>query len=158
MQAQVWTPLHPPLTVRTPEDPAYARTYAWLAQHTTQDEGVAYNRNRDFMAWVYADYGVNTLLGLVPHTQPGSEADYEQRKQTFYWLVDAHPVNPAGCLVRYYHVEYVVTSSDKIPGDWPNYYNARISHSPRLEVVHRDGPLTVYGVTAAGRACSTADG
>jgi hypothetical protein len=113
--------------------------------------------NREYVPWAYIDYGVPVLVGQVPHTVPASAQNYRDRWGAWNWLVGASPTKPAGCLVRHFGVRYVVTSRTHVPGNWPKRYNAKqLRASPNLVPVHKDGPITVWEVTDAGRACGAA--
>jgi hypothetical protein len=149
-----WRPLHNDLARRTPKSDAYPRVFEWLATNTPRGEVAAYNTNREFLTWAYADYGVGLLFGLTPHTEPDSRENYAQRRQAWNWLVDNKKSAPSGCLVQKFKVRYVVTSTSHIPGPWAVIYDRkRLAKSPNLAPVHKDGPITVYQVTPRGRAC-----
>ena len=150
-----WRPLRNDLARRTPQHDAYPRVYAWLDANTRDGEVIASDSNLELMTWAYVDHGVGVLFGQVPHTEPTSRANYERRNQTWNWLVDNKAAVPAGCLVRHFGVKYVVTSKTRVPGPWGVHYaRKRLANSPHVSVVHKDGPITVYGITDSGRSCN----
>jgi hypothetical protein len=154
---QTWRPLRDDLARRTPSAEAYPRVFRWLQQHTRPGDVVAGDSNREFVPWVYIDYGVPVLVGQVPHTEPASAQNYRNRWLAWNWLVNRPRAKPAGCLVQHFGVRYVVTSRTHVPGNWAKRYTAtRLRESPNLVAVHRDGPVTVWEVTGAGRACQQA--
>lgn len=144
---------------RTPVGAAYPRVFAWLASHTRPGMVVAYNRHEDFMTWSYADYGVAGLFG-TPALVPSSRQDYHDRWLAWLWL-SGKPGTPAGgCLVRRYHIEYVVIGRQHLPeprhfydAKLVNYSRPRLAASPDLLLVHHDHGIEVYRVTRAGTAC-----
>ena len=151
---QTWRPLREDLARRTPSSGAYPRVFTWLEQHTRPGDVVAGAGNREYVPWAYIDYGVPVLVGQVPHTQPASARNYSNRWAAWNWLVGRTPTKPAGCLVQHFGIRYVVTSRTHVPGNWPKRYDAKqLRRSPNLVAVHRDGPVTVWEVTSAGRAC-----
>lgn len=156
---ETWRPLRDDLARRTPKNDAYPRVFTWLQQHSTAGDVVAGDSNREYVTWAYVDYGVPVLVGQVPHTEPTSRENYRTRWLAWNWLVDRPRAQPAGCLVRHFGIRYVVTSRDQVPGGWPKRYDAkRLKKSPNLLAVHRDGPITVWAVTSAGRACKAPGG
>lgn len=145
-------PLHRDLAVRTPVGPSYPRVFAWLSRHTASADVIAYDQNLEFITWAYADYGIDTLLGigaLAPRARP----DYAQRWRAWSWLVDNPGAAPAGCAVRTYRVAYVVVGQARIPVLKADYSRALLAASPNVRLVHEDGGLQVYQVTPAGAAC-----
>jgi hypothetical protein len=106
------------------------------------------------MTWLYADYDVKPLFGIPPLTK-ASRPNYVDRWRAFEWLTNRPGVPAAGCLVRKYHIAYLVTGRAKVPG-WPRDYKASdLAASPNLRLVHQDGGLKVWQVTPAGKACAT---
>jgi hypothetical protein len=151
---QTWRPLRADLARRTPDAAAYPRVFTWLQHHTRPGDVVAGAGNREYVPWVYIDYGVPVLVGQVPHTEPASARNYSERWLAWNWLVGRTGAKPAGCLVRHFGIRYVVTSRTHVPGNWPKRYDAKqLRRSPHLVAVHRDGPVTVWEVTDTGRAC-----
>ena len=148
-------PLRLALAARAPDGPSYVRTFEWLAQHTDAGKVVAYDRHLEYMTWSYADYGVPLLFGIPPlPTQKLEIRDYEQRFEAWDWLVNNPAAPAAGCLVRKYGIQYVVTGKDRVPGNRAHYQRARLAKSTRLDLVHSDGDLRVYQVNADGMACA----
>lgn len=145
-------PLRADLAQRTPISPAYPRVFRWLAANTPAGQVVANDRNVEFMMWSYADYGTGLLFGLPPliaANRPNAAA----RDAVWAWLVGKPGAKPVGCNVRKFNVAYVVVGTQQIPGFTGNYDRARLATTANLTVAHRDGGITVYSVTAAGRAC-----
>lgn len=143
--------------MRSPAGDAYTRVFEWLAHHTPPGKVVAYNRNVDFLTWSYADYGVAPLFGIPPLVKT-SQPDYDNRWQAWGWLIGSRNIRPAGCLVRKYGIEYVVTGDQHLPVPkyFPrdlNYRPRRLAASPNVTLVHSDNGLLVYQVTKAGMAC-----
>lgn len=143
--------------MRSPVGDAYTRVFEWLADHTPPGKVVAYNRNVDFLTWSYADYGVAPLFGIPPLVKT-SQPDYFNRWQAWGWLVGNRNIPPAGCLVRKYGIEYVVTGDQHLPV--PKYFPRDLNHKPRrlaaspnVTLVHSDQGVVVYQVTKAGMAC-----
>ncbi|HEX8767166.1 MAG TPA: hypothetical protein VF714_02285, partial [Jatrophihabitans sp.] len=148
-------PLRLALAARTPDGPSYVRTFQWLADHTEEGKVVAYDRHLEFMTWSYADYGVPLLFGIPPLPAQKQEIqDYQQRFRAWDWLVNNPDAEPAGCQVRKYGIQYVVTGTDRVPGNQAHYKRALLAKSTRLTLVHRDGGLRVYQVNADGMACA----
>ena len=154
-----WAPasrglLRQALALRAPEGPSYARTFRWLADHTDRGKVVAYDRHLEFITWSYADYGVPLLFGIPPLvTRTVDVQDYVQRFDAWNWLVNNPDAPAAGCLVRKYGIQYVVTGTDRVPGIVPDYRRSLLAKSPRLKLVHQDGGLKVYAVNARGSNC-----
>lgn len=142
---------------REPVGAAYPRVFQWLAQRTSPGKVIAYNRNIDYMIWSYADYGVPALFGISPRIT-ASLPDNAARQEAWIWLIGNPGVPPAGCLVRKYHIEYVVVGSQHLPQPrtWNprmNYTRSRLAATPHVTLVHRDHGIQVYRVTSAGAAC-----
>ncbi len=147
-----WHPIRDDLVKRAPQGPAYDRVYRWLAANTAPGKVVAYDRNRQFMTWSYADYGVDPLFGIPP-VFASNKKRYNDRYAAFQWLANSKGARAAGCEVDRFGVEYVAVGGPPVPG-WPADYKAsKIATSPNVSLVHRDGRLRVYRVTDAGRAC-----
>jgi len=155
MQHSTWGPLRTDLLTRSPSNPDYAKTYAWLDRHTGHDAVVAYDRHLEFMTWSYADYDTGLLFGIPPLIK-SSLSDYDQRWAVFDWLVNNKGAKPAGCLVRKFNVEYLAVGQRRMPGWSANYSRARLARSDRVRLVHQDGGLRVFQVTPAGMACNSA--
>jgi hypothetical protein len=148
-------PLRQALAARAPDGPSYVRTFQWLAEHTDRGRVVAYDRHLEFMTWSYADYGVPLLFGIPPlPTQKVELKDYTQRFDAWNWLVNNPDAFPAGCLVRKYGIQYVVTGKERVPGIAAHYKRALLAKSTRLHLVHSDGGVKVYEVTDRGTACA----
>lgn len=148
-------PLRQALAARAPEGPSYVRTFDWLAAHTDRGKVVAYDRHLEFMTWSYADYGVPLLFGIPPlPTQKAELHDYAQRFNAWDWLVNNPSAPAAGCLVRKYGIQYVVTGKERVPGIPAHYKRRLLAKSTRLDLVHSDGGLNVYEVNAQGMACA----
>jgi hypothetical protein len=144
------------LGVRTVDSAAYPRVFAWLHRHTAKDGVVVYNRNYEWMPWSYGDYGTKGLFGIGPVAPVRAAAS---NKRWAVWLVLTNTPNsaPAGCLVRRFDVEYLVTGPRHIPaGAGSQYRHVGAAQSPYLQLVHRDGGLRVYEITEAGRVCAGA--
>jgi hypothetical protein len=142
---------------REPVGAEYSRVFTWLARYTPPGKVVAYKRNVDYMIWSYADYGVPGLFGISPRVT-ASKPDNVARQRAWRWLIGNPGVLHAGCLVRRYRVEYVVTGSQHLPEPkaFPrtmDYTRARLAATPNLTLVHADGGIRVYRVTKAGMAC-----
>jgi hypothetical protein len=143
------------LATRSPKGAAYTRVYQWLAAHTTTNDATGYNRNLEFMTWAYADDDVRPLIGIPPLVRKDAP-HYRDMYLAWHWLV-GDKVPPEGCLVRKYHLKYVVTGAQRIPGVWPIVYNRRrLAASPNVDLVHQDGGIKVYQVNTKGEACATA--
>lgn len=145
-------PLRADLTERTPTSSSYPRVFRWLAAHTTPAQVVANDRNIEFMMWSDADYGTGLLFGIPPlivANKPNAAA----RDAVWAWLVNNPGATPSGCDVRKFNVAYLVVGIEQIPGFAGKYDRARITATPNLTVVHRDGDITVYAVTNAAREC-----
>jgi hypothetical protein len=148
-------PLRLALAARAPEGPSYVRTFDWLADHIDEGKVVAYDRHLEFMTWSYSDYGVPLLFGIPPLPAQTSEIlDYDQRFHAWDWLVNNPNTSPAGCLVRKYGIQYVVTGKDRVPGIKAHYKRPLLAKSTRLTLVHSDGDLRVYRVNERGVACA----
>lgn len=148
-------PLRKALALRAPEGPSYVRTFQWLADHIDDGKVVAYDRHLEFMTWSYADYGVPLLFGIPPlPAQKVEIRDYEQRFAAWDWLVNNPDAEPAGCLVRKYGIQYVVTGKVRVPGIAAHYKRPLLAKSTRLDLVHSDGDLRVYQVNDQGMACA----
>ncbi len=141
--------------IRTPQGPQYARVYGWLADHVRPGGSVAFDRNIDFLAWAYGVDGVPPLYGPSTYAGPGM-VDYRARRQVLAWLVGASGARPSGCLVRHYGVEYVAVGPPRLLLTVlrPTIDPARVAMSPNVRLVHSDGGLSVYAVTAAGAQCT----
>ena len=142
---------------REPVGAAYARVFSWLHRHTSPGMVVAYNRNVDYMIWSYADYGVPGLFGIAPRVR-ANWPDDAARQQAWRWLIGTPGVQPAGCLVRRYRIEYVATGSQHLPEPlaFPrtmNYSLSRLAATPNVTLAHQDQGIRVYRVTSAGAAC-----
>ena len=147
-----WQPLQADLARRAPVGPEYARTFAWLREHTPPGSVVAYDRHLEFMTWSYADYDVGLLFGIPP-LDPANVPNYDARWAAFDWLTNARGAKPAGCEVRRLRVAYLAVGERRVPG-WPaNYARGRLAGSDRVTLIHQDSGLKVYRVTAEGRAC-----
>ncbi len=146
-------PLRQDLARRTPTSKAYPATFAWLAAHTSGNQVVAADRNVDLMTWLYADYDVPPLFGIPPLTAASKKA-YDERWDAFVWLTGHPDEADAGCLVRKYHVAYVVTGPQKVPGWARSYTKSALAASPNVTLVHSDHGVKVWQVTPAGRACT----
>jgi hypothetical protein len=146
-------PLQHALVNQSPKGPAYPRVFAWLAGHITNGDVAAYARHDEFMTWSYADNGVPLLFGIPPLTAT-ERPNYDDRLHAWAWLTNGAKSTPQGCLVQKFGIEYVVVGRQRVPG-WPfRYYNpARLAVSPNVTLVHQDGPLKVYQVNDAGKAC-----
>ncbi|WP_270886435.1 DUF6541 family protein [Pedococcus sp. 5OH_020] len=155
VQSPSRAPLRHDLLSRAPVGQSYARTYQWLAQHTARDRVVAYDRHLEFMTWSYADYDAPLLFGIPPLTA-SSLRNYDERYAAFEWLANSADVEPSGCLVRKYDIEYLAVGQRRMPGWSPHYSRARLAKSRNVELVHQDGRLRVFKVTDAGRACPSA--
>ena len=148
-------PLRQALAARAPEGPSYVRTFQWLADHVDDGKVVAYDRHLEFMTWSYADYGVPLLFGIPPlPAQKEESLDYAQRFDAWDWLVNNPDAEPAGCLVRKYGIQYVVTGKYRVPGIAAHYKRPLLAKSTRLDLVHSDGDLRVYQVNDQGMACA----
>lgn len=148
-------PLRQDLARRAPVGPSYTRVDEWLAQHTPKGQVVAYDRHLEFMTWAYADENVGTLFGIPPLVKENL-GNYTERLTAWYWLVNKAAAPPAGCLVRKFGIAYVAVGKARMPGWSASYSRARLAASPNVALVHRDGNLKIYQVTAAGRACVSA--
>ncbi len=148
-----WQPLREDLLRRAPQGPEYRRVYQWLAEHTAPGNVVAYDRHTDFMTWSYGDEAVPTLFGIPPLAGKAAKQNYADRYAAFHWLADDKDARPAGCLVRRYRIQYIAVGTPKVPGIKRTYSPTRLRQSDRVRLVHRDGPLEVYEVTARGAAC-----
>ncbi len=148
-------PLRDDLLSRSAVDAPYAKTWSWLRDHTDPGAVVAYDRHLEFMTWSYADYGTGLLFGIPPLTE-SSKRDYEQRRAAFEWLAHTVGSRQSGCLVRKYDIEYLAVGKRRMPAWHATYSRARLSTSPNVRLVHRDGDLQVYQVTPEGRACAGA--
>jgi hypothetical protein len=148
-------PLRLALAARAPDGPSYVRTFQWLAEHTDRGKVVAYDRHLEYMTWSYADYGVPLLFGIPPlPTQKVEIRDYAQRFDAWNWLVNNPDAPPAGCLVRKYGIQYVVTGKERVPGIVAHYKRPLLAKSTRLHLVHSDGGVKVYEVNELGMACA----
>lgn len=156
-------PLADGLRRHGPQGPAYDRVFTWLREHTHGDQVVAWDRNGDYMSWANADEGVPALFGIPPliHQGPGTAvspnyAEFARRYAAFWWLTDKPGIAPQGCQVRHYDIAYLTVARPAMPRGWykPTYDLARLRASPKLHLVHKDGGIEVYAVTAAGRACA----
>ena len=145
-------PLRQDLAERTATTSAYPRVFRWLAAHTTSGQVVAADRNVELMVWSYGDYGTGLLFGLAPLIRT-SKPNAAARDAVWDWLVENPDATPSGCNVRRFDVAYLVVGSKRIPGVGSQYDPALLAASPNLTVVRRDGGITVYTVTKAGRAC-----
>ena len=142
------------LSVQAPKGDAYARAFTWLAAHTTKNDDIGYNRNLEFITWAYADYGVHPLIGLPPLV-PQDAPHYYDRYLAWHWLTGEKVKAPQGCMVRRYHVKYVVVGTARIAGNWGVTYNRkRLAASPNVDLVHQDGGIKIYQVNARGGACA----
>ena len=145
-------PLRQDLAERTATASSYPRVFRWLAAHTTSGQVVAADRNVEFMVWSYADHGTGLLFGIPPLIA-ASKPNAAARDRVWDWLVDNPNATPSGCNVRKFDVAYLVVGSKRMPGYASKYDPARIAASPNLAPALRDGPVTVYSVTTAARAC-----
>ncbi|NES12954.1 MULTISPECIES: DUF6541 family protein [Micromonospora] len=154
--SDTWRPLRKEMVRRAPVGPEYTRAFTWLAEHTPPGKVVAYDRNRQFMSWSYADYGTPTLFGIPP-LEKAARNNYTDRWRAFNWLVNNKkaPRNQ-GCTVRRFGIEYLVVGGRDYQGWDANYQQRRLDASERLTLVHREGHVRIYQVTDAGRACSSA--
>jgi hypothetical protein len=140
---------------RSAVGPEYARVFNWLQAHTRPGASVAWDANIDFMSWAYGDYGVTSLYGLHPQVGPGV-ADDRARQRALAWLAGTPTAEPAGCEVRAYNVQFLAVGPPHLRSAifHPSIDRRRVASTPRLTLVHRDGQLSVYAVTAAGRQCA----
>ncbi|MEU8262560.1 DUF6541 family protein [Micromonospora sp. NPDC048999] len=154
-----WHPIRADFEERAPIGKQYTNAYRWLAANTPSGKVVAYDRNRQFMGWSYADYGTPVLFG-VPPLPDFDLPNYERRWKAWDWLVGNEDAVPSGCDVDRFGVEYVVVGGGRImPGDWPrNYTQSLLDASDRVRLIQKFGKIKIYQVTEKGRACSTAGG
>lgn len=145
-------PLRQDLAERTAITPSYPRVFRWLAAHTGAGQVVAADRNVEFMVWSYADRGTGLLFGIPPLIA-ASKPNAAARDAVWDWLVGNPGARPSGCDVRRFDVAYLVVGPKQMPGYVRDYDPARIASGPNLTLVHRDGAVTVYRVTAAAASC-----
>lgn len=144
------------LAARAPAGGAFPRVLAWVDQHTAPGEAVAYNRTYEWLTWSFGDYGTRALFGVGPFDPPSTQ-DIAQRWRAYEFLTGQPGAEPAGCLVRRFHVAWLVTSNRHLTGGvGPEYSHAGAATSPYLQLAHSDGGLRVYRVTEAGRVCAGA--
>jgi hypothetical protein len=148
-----WRPLRMLILGSEPVGSYYAAAWEWLAAHTQPGRVVAYDRNREMLTWAYADYRVPLLIGL-PTPLPLDTTNYSQRLDAWNWLVNNPGAKPAGCLVRHFGVQYVVTSERKMADSYSHHYeDSWLRATDRLTSVRRFGPIDIYEVTQSGLAC-----
>jgi hypothetical protein len=167
-------PLRRALAQRTGAGPSYPRVFDWLAQHTSKNQVVAFDRNTQFLVWSYVDHGTGLLFGIPPLIA-ASRPNESERDAVWDWLVNnpatknpgaddprvpnpgadtsAPGAAPAGCYVRKFGVAYVVVGGGHMPGFAIKYDPSRLARSRAVTLVHRDGQLLVYRVTPTGAAC-----
>ena len=145
-------PIARDMSARTPHGPQYPATFRWLAQHIAPGHVVAYAQNLEMITWSYVDDDVGYLFGLPPVSKAAG-TEYAGRWAAWDWLVGRPGARPAGCLVKRFGVEYVVAGGSRVPGFPVTYSAAELSHSPRVDLVHREGSIRIYQVNAAGTAC-----
>ena len=148
------TPLRSVLVRRSPQGPEFTRVMQWLADRTRPGQSLAVDHNIDLLSWAHGDYGVPSLFGLSPRTGPGV-ADWAARYHVLQWLAATPGERPRGCDTRRYGVRYLASGPPILTS---SIFDVSIDHaalgrSPNLRLVHSDGPMRVYEVTAAGRAC-----
>ncbi|NYT95529.1 DUF6541 family protein [Salinispora sp. H7-4] len=151
-----WEPLRGEMKRRAPVGGSYPAAYRWLAHNVPPDSVVAYDRNREFMTWSYADYGVPLLFGIPP--LPGlPDENYQQRWAAWDWLVDNEDAMPAGCEVRRLNISYLVVGKRRMPGGWTRHYDPdRLATSDRIDLTHQVGNIRIFRVTDTGRSCTEA--
>lgn len=131
---------------------AYRRSYAWLAAHTARGQVVAWDFNRDFLTWAHSDNGVGELIGSTA-LDPTARNNFRQRVRVLAWLVNDKGAAAAGCLVKRFNVVYLAVGTRHVPGFPGHYTRRRLAASTRVALVHEDGPVAIYRITAAGRSC-----
>jgi hypothetical protein len=149
-----WRPLRLDLARSAPVGHNYVEAFEWLAERTPPGKVVAYDRHVEFMTWSYVDHGAALLFGIPPLQLGPNRDNYNQRWVAWDWLVNNENAPPAGCLVRRFGIEYVVTGNRRIPRVTSIHYDReRLIDSDRITLVHEVGAIKIYQVNDLGRTC-----